>query len=124
MVTALICSAGMGLPVSGFPNMTAWVLEVAGAGQAADAQDYAGEQAWTSVHWRFGLFEEWCSCLDPCYICKFSRSEAASDTLLTVDHRHYRIRHHARSRVSRAALRKCKHLLTRKAVTHIFSAII
>lgn len=27
MVTALICSAGMGLPVSGFPNMTAITQE-------------------------------------------------------------------------------------------------
>jgi phosphate transporter len=27
MITALICSAGMGLPVSGFPNMTAITQE-------------------------------------------------------------------------------------------------
>jgi phosphate transporter len=29
-MTGLICSAGMGMPVSGFPNQTAYVVLVAG----------------------------------------------------------------------------------------------
>lgn len=62
MVTALICSAGMGLPVSGFPNMTAWVLvssvPATTFGTITDTQDHAGEQVGSEVHWRIGFLEE------------------------------------------------------------------
>jgi len=98
MVTALICSAGMGLPVSGFPNMTAYVIQQPLAEMTLTCRITQENK----LGQRFiGATDFLKNGIPASILATFVSLENMSRrTTLTVDYRYDRIRHHAGDKVS------------------------